>query len=178
VSLLQLSTVESATISGDLYREILSLCNAAYREDLTELFATFGSCTHVIGIADARLVSHAMWVTRWLQPGGSRRLKTAYIEAVATLPGNQGNGYATQVMRFVAANIPRCYELAALSPATTSIYARLGWRFWTGPLSIRMPSGSDERTPDERVMVLELPGRTKLHLDESLSAEWREGELW
>ena len=176
--LLRLRVLTSATICGELYREVLLLCNAAYREDLTELFRTFGSCTHVIGEIDDRVVSHAMSVTRWLQPGTSRPLKTAYIEAVATLPAKQGKGYATEVMRHLAADIPASYELAALSPADTSLYARLGWQFWRGPLSIRMPSGSDEPTPDERVMVLELEGRPKLDLDESLSAEWREGELW
>jgi len=178
VSRLQLSIVQSETISGDLYKEILCLCNAAYREDLTELFRTFSSCTHVIGEIDDRVVSHAMSVTRWLQPGTSRPLKTAYVEAVATLPTNQGNGYATEVMQHLTAHIPTSYELAALSPAATGLYSRLGWQFWRGPLSIRMPSGSDELTPDERVMIFELPGRPKLNLDESLSAEWREGELW
>jgi aminoglycoside 2'-N-acetyltransferase I len=141
MSLLQLRIVPSATLSGDLSREILRLCNAAYREDLTELFGTFGSCTHVIGEIDGRVVSHAMTVTRWLQPGASRPLKTAYVEAVATLPNAQGKGYATEVMTHLTDNIPTCYELAALSPATTSLYARLGWRFWRGPLRIRMPTG-------------------------------------
>ncbi len=66
MSLLQLRIVTSATISGDLYKEILSLGNVAYREDLTKLFRTFSSCTHVIGEIDDRVVSHAMSVTRWL----------------------------------------------------------------------------------------------------------------
>ena len=175
---LQLRVVPSTSKSTDLFREILALCNLAYGEDLTELFDTFESPTHVIGLIDDRLVSHAMWVTRWLRAGSSRPLKTAYIEAVATLPAVQGNGYASEVMRYLAAHIPGSYELAALSPAETSLYARLGWCFWRGPLSIRMPSGLEERTPDEQVMVLELPGRAKLNLNDSLSAEWREGELW
>lgn len=178
MSVLQLRVVPSEVTSEDLDQEIRSLCNAAYQEDLTEYFDAFGSCAHVIGEIDDRVVSHAMWVTRWLQPGKARPLETAYIELVATLPGDQGNGYATEVMQYLAARIPSRYELAALSPAETKMYARLGWRFWRGLLSIRLPSGLEEPTPDERVMVLELPGRTKLNFDECLSAEWREGELW
>ena len=81
-------------------------------------------------------------------------------------------------MKHLVAHLPADYGLAALSPADTGMYARLGWQFWRGPLSIRMPSGTDEPTSDERVMVLELAGRPKLNLDEPLSAEWREGELW
>ena len=60
MSRLQLRVVTSEAIPADLYREILTLCNAAYREDLTELFRTFDSCTHVIGVIDDRVVSHAM----------------------------------------------------------------------------------------------------------------------
>jgi aminoglycoside 2'-N-acetyltransferase I len=178
MSQLQLRVVPSEITSDDLDEEIRALCNVAYREDLTELFRTFGPCTHVVGEIDGRVVSHAMWVTRWLQPGNARPLETAYIEAVATLPENQGQGYASGVMQHLIAGIPRHYELAALSPAETTLYARLGWCFWRGPLSIRMPSGLEEATPDERVMVFELPGRAKLNLDQSLSAEWREGEVW
>ncbi len=69
--LLQLRIVTSASMPGGLYREILSLCNEAYREDLTELFRTFGSAIHVIGEIDDQVVSHAMSVTRWLQPGSA-----------------------------------------------------------------------------------------------------------
>lgn len=178
MSRLRLRIVPSMTTSRALYRTILSLCNAAYRQDLTALFRTFGPGTHVIGEIDDQVVSHAMSIARCLQPGESRPLKTAYIEAVATLPAHRGNGYATDVMRHLTENIPLDYELAALSPATTSLYARLGWQFWRGPLSIRMPTGQNEPTPNESVMVLELEGRSKLNLDEALSAEWRQGELW
>ncbi len=170
--------VESLALPGDRYREIVALCNAAYRQDLTELMATFGPRTHVLGIIETELVTHAMWVTRWLQVADAQPLKTAYVEAVATLPAQQRNGYATRVMQRLEQSIPAAYEAAALSPATTGIYTRLGWHFWRGPLSIRLPSGEHRATPDESVMVLPLPGRPALLLDQPLSAEWRKGELW
>jgi aminoglycoside 2'-N-acetyltransferase I len=178
MSLLRLTIVESAALSRHHYDEVLHLCNAAYAEDLAELMATFGASTHVLGTLGPTIVSHAMWVTRWLQPDGSRPLMTAYVEAVATLPAYQGNGYATQVMQHLAERIPACYETAALSPANTSIYRRLGWQLWRGPLSIRLTSGGYAPTPDDTVMVLQLPGRKQLDLNQALSAEWREGELW
>jgi aminoglycoside 2'-N-acetyltransferase I len=108
----------------------------------------------------------------------AQALKTAYVEAVATLPAHQRNGYATRVMRRLVRSIRASYKVAALSPATTGIYTRLGWQFWRGPLSIRLPSGEHRATPEESVMVLPLPGRPALNLDQPLSAEWREGELW
>lgn len=176
--MLELEVVQSESISADLRSEILSLCNLAYREDLTELFRTFGPATHVLGLCGGMLVSHALWVTRWLRPGAGRPLKTAYVEAVATLPTFQGRGFATRVMRRLASDIPESFELATLCPATSGIYERLGWRFWRGPLSICTPSRQHQETPDERVMVLELPGGPTLDREEPLSAEWREGELW
>jgi aminoglycoside 2'-N-acetyltransferase I len=103
---------------------------------------------------------------------------TAYIEFVATRPDHQGNGYATRVMECLMNAIPHDYELSALSPAETGLYERLGWRFWRGPLYIRMPGGELTPTPEERVMILELPGRPQLQLDAALSAEWRAGEVW
>ena len=69
------------------------------------------------------------------------------------------------------------YELAALSPATEGLYARLGWRFWRGPLSIRTETGLIP-TPDEQVMFLRLPKTPPLDDTLPLSAEWRPGEVW
>lgn len=67
----------------------------------------------------------------------------------------------------------RDYRLAALCPAEFALYERLGWRFWRGPLGIRMPSGETDATPEERIMILKLPGTPQLDLDAPLSAEWR-----
>jgi aminoglycoside 2'-N-acetyltransferase I len=57
------------------------------------------------------------------------------------------------------------------------LYTRLGWERWRGPLFIR----TAERllaTPGETVMIHRLATTPALSLDDSLSAEWREGDLW
>jgi len=69
------------------------------------------------------------------------------------------------------------HQLAALCPATEHLYARLGWRFWRGPLSARRDDGI-VATPHERVMILPLPQTPSLDLDLPLSVEWRRGEVW
>src|SRR6266513_69810 len=69
------------------------------------------------------------------------------------------------------------YQLAALCPATEHLYARLGWRFWRGPLSARKDGGI-VATPDDRVMILPLVETPSLDLDSPLSVEWRRGEVW
>jgi GNAT superfamily N-acetyltransferase len=117
--------------SGQL-AEIHALCNRAYAVydvDLEPLFQTFTDTTHVIGWRGSAMVSHAMWVTRWLQPGDQPPLRTAYVEMVATEPEFQGRGFATAVMRRLASAI-HDFELGGLSPAEPMLYTKLGWVFW------------------------------------------------
>ena len=59
------------------WREIVELCSAAYGEDFEAIFRTLPRTTHVLARVDGRLVSHACWVTRWLQPGDHPPLRTA-----------------------------------------------------------------------------------------------------
>jgi aminoglycoside 2'-N-acetyltransferase I len=70
----------------------------------------------VLAWLGTRLVSHAMWVTRWLQAGDYPRLYTAYIEMVATKPEFQRQGFATRVMQQLASAITD-FEIGALCPA-------------------------------------------------------------
>ncbi len=129
-----------------------------------------------MGYSQGKLVSHALWVTRWLRCADAPALRTAYVEAVATHTTAQRMGFATAMMRSLATSI-RDFDLGALSPAETSLSLRLGGEFWRGPLAIRTPNARLP-TPEERVMLLRLPRTPALDLDLPLSAEWREGELW
>jgi aminoglycoside 2'-N-acetyltransferase I len=159
--------------------EIHAFCQRAYAVydvDLEPLFRTFTDTTHVIGWWGSAMVSHAMWVTRWLQPSDQPPLRTAYVEMVATEPEFQGRGFATAVMRRLASAIDD-FEMGGLSPAEPMLYTKLGWVFWQGPLFIRTQD-SLISTPDGSVMILRLPGTPTLDLTLPLSAEWREGELW
>ena len=134
--------------------------------------------THVMAFANGAVLSHAMWVTRWLAPGAGPPLRAAYIEAVATEPAYQGRGLATAVMRVLVSQLGS-FQLAALCPSDRgqSLYARLGWEPWKGPLFIRRETHLIE-TPGEAVMIRRLPASPPLNLDDPLSAEWRPGELW
>ena len=179
---LSLAVTPSHSLEPGLLAEVHSLCNRAYQEDLGYLFSTFGDATHVLGFIGGRLISHAMWVTRWLQVGDGPLLRTAYVEMVATDPDYQRRGYATAVMHHLASAITD-FDLGGLSPADTGLYSRLGWEFWRGPLSIRAADGLWHEyhllpTPEEQVMVLRLPKTPPLDLELPLSAEWREGEVW
>jgi len=176
---LAIEVVESGSLTRALSSEILHLCTVVFDEDLTELFEVASPTTHVLGRVDGQLASHAMWCTRWLQPGPRAPVRTAYVEAVGTLPDFQRRGYASRLMRRLVGEIPAPCELAALCPATSEIYERLGWRFWRGSLSVRMPDDTELPTPEERVMIYDLAGRPVVDVDEPLSVEWRPGEeVW
>jgi aminoglycoside 2'-N-acetyltransferase I len=168
--------VPSAALTSTLTSAIHSLCDAAYDTPTAPLFESLGPGEHLLGFQGTVLVSHLMWVTRWLQPAGARALKTSYVEMVATAPGSQRRGYASALLeKFVSC--AGDYDLAALCPATEGLYARLGWRFWQGPLYARK-DGRLLATPEERVMILILPRTPLLDLDAPLSVEWRPGEVW
>ena len=172
-------TIERLSGSGmrpETRAALLALCDAAYGEAMAPYLDDIGPGEHLLGVSDGLPVSHVMWVTRRLQPEGMAPLRTAYVELVATAPEARRRGYATRLLQAVPELVAE-YELAALSPATEGLYARLGWRFWRGPLSIRTETGLMP-TPEEEIMFLRLPRTPALDDTLPLSAEWRPGEVW
>lgn len=173
---LHLEVAGAESLSPATHAAVLALCNEAYEEELSALFATFISPVHVLAYLGDALVSHAMWVTRWLQPGTLPLLRTAYVEMVATAPAHQGAGFGTAVMQRLAAEIQN-FDLGGLSTGSHGFYARLGWQSWRGPLFIRTDTGLLP-VPDDSMMFLRLPKTPALDVTAPLSAEWRAGELW
>jgi aminoglycoside 2'-N-acetyltransferase I len=171
-------TSPAAGLTARARDEILALCDRAYGEDLRDAIQSFQDPIHVFATVDDAIVSHALWITRWLAPGERTPLRTAYVEAVATDPAYQGRGFASAVMRKLLGEVAG-FDLAALCPSDDGqlLYSRLGWETWAGRLSIRR--GSELiATPDESIMIHRLPGSPPLNLNDPLSAEWRPGELW
>lgn len=166
----------STAFSRDIEANVRGVCDAAYGAETRRYFEQLGNGEHLLGFLGETLVSHLMWVTRWLVPASREPLRTAYVEMVATEPLLQRRGYASNLLHDLPPHLAD-YDLAALCPATEGLYARLGWRFWRGPLSTRR-NGVLEPTPNERVMLLPLPRTPPLDWDSGLSIEWRPGEVW
>ena len=117
-------------------------------------------------------------MTRWLQPHGQSNLKTAYVDAVSTLPQAQGRGYASAVTDRLRSDIEACYVIACLDTDIPKFYARLGWELWRGPLAGRSEQGLIP-TPNLRgIMVLRLPLTPALNADQPLSIECQAGRIW
>ena len=141
-------------------RQIVALCELAFREDFSRFFARLPGALHVL-LRDecGALLSHVCWVERGLQPGGLPVLRAAYVEAMATHPARQREGHGTAVLRRLVDEIRAAggYELAALSPAVPQWYARRGWEPWRGPLIIRHGQTLEPSPAHEQVMILRLP---------------------
>ena len=172
----QISIVSAEELSQPDKEQIVRLCSEAFDEDFGDMFRLLPGATHILARVDGELASHACWVTRWLQPGSLRSLRTAYVEAVATNPPRQGKCLGSFVMKRITGEIDE-YELGALSPARVPFYERLGWKMWRGPTAIRAREGLLP-TPGEEVMVLRTPRTPALDTSTLITAEWREGELW
>ena len=168
--------VPVSSIGRAEWQEVVDLCSVAFDKDFAALFRTLPDTTHILARHGSRLVSHACRVTRWLQVGGARTLRTAFVESVATAPDQQSRGYTTAVMRRIAMEIAG-FELGGLSTGIPAFYERLGWEPWRGPLAIRTDDGLSP-TPRDNAMVLRLPRTPELDLDAPMTAEWRAGELW
>ena len=154
------------------------LCSIAYEEDFTAYLQLLSPATHLLGYSNGELVSHVAWVERELHVGGLGPLRTAYIEAVATLPSHQRCGFATALMQ-ATPPLVREFQLAALAPSDAAFYQRLGWRMWKGALSYIDPTGAQIETPDEQVMIYSLPSTpSNLDVRASLTTKWRAIEVW
>jgi aminoglycoside 2'-N-acetyltransferase I len=158
---------------------IVELCVSAHQEnDFRNLFAYIPhGGLHFLARHDDEVISHAAVTTRWLQPEGHRLMKTAYVDAVATLPAWQGQGYGSAVMRFLARNLAG-FSIACLETERPSFFGRFGWEVWRGALAGRegqalMP------TPEQRgVMILRLPQTPALDLDSALVIESQPNRVW
>lgn len=187
--LIQLEVIPAQELSPVDQQSIQNLCTRAYGEDVWCDYEYLKAAFHVIGRDAGVIVSHALWVNRSLSVNGAAPLVTAYVEYVATEPALQGQGLASQLLRFSLDYIQNRdvlrtelrqdirYELAALAPENAKFYERLGWELWQGTLYVRQHNKL-VATPDDAVMIYRLATTPSILITDDLSAEWREGELW
>jgi GNAT superfamily N-acetyltransferase len=173
----QLRVVPVHELGAQRTDQIIALCSEVFRLDYAFYMNLGLPSVHVLGYLDARLVAHALWLTRRLRAGDEGRwLNAAYVEGVATHPGFRWQGFGSAVMRRLQSAIAG-FDLGALSPARADWYERLGWVRWLGPLYI-LKDGTCEQTPGECVLIYRTPRTPALDLTASLTAEWRPFEQW
>jgi aminoglycoside 2'-N-acetyltransferase I len=167
-------------LEADTRDAIINLCVLAHQEeDFKNLFSYVPSGGwHFLGFQDEELVSHALVTTRWLQPQGHPLLKTAYIDAVATLPIAQGRGHGSTLMRHLASSIESEYTIGCLETEVAGFYQPLGWELWRGPLAGRSQQGLIPTPEQKGIMVLRLSQTPALNLDSTLTIECQAERIW
>ncbi len=172
-------TITTEDLTAAQRSAVIDVCVAAHdNDDFKNLFTYIASGgRHFLAYRGPELVSHAVVTTRWVQLEGHRVSKTAYVDAVATLPKYQGLGYASAAMNRLAAEIDD-YEIACLQTDRPGFYERLGWEVWRGALAGRSEHGL-KPTPQQRgVMVRRLPRTPPLDLDTLLTIECQPERIW
>jgi aminoglycoside 2'-N-acetyltransferase I len=133
---------------------------------------------HVLVTADGRIVAHAAVVGRPIEFGG-RRLRTGYVEAVATAPDVRRRGHGTRAMLAIGELIRNGFEIGMLGTGEHGFYERIGWTTWRGPSFLRTDAGL-VATPDDDgyLMVLRTPSTPELDPGAPVSCDWRDGDVW
>ena len=168
-------------LDADARASVIRVCVEAHgNDDFNNLFTYIPSGgRHALGCDGSLTVSHAVATTRWVQPSGRPPLKTAYVDAVSTLPSYEGRGYGTAVMRRLADDVDGDFAIGCLETDRDGFYRRLGWELWRGPLAGRRADGSLVPTPDQAgIMVLRLSATPELDLDTMLTIECQPHRIW
>jgi aminoglycoside 2'-N-acetyltransferase I len=175
-----IKTLKTEELDADTRNAIIELCISAHQEEsFRNLFIYVPSGgLHFLAYQGGQLVSHAMVTTRWLQPEGQPELRTAYVDAVSTLPSHQGQGHGSAVMRQLASTVDAEYVIACLETDRESFYERLGWETWRGHLAGRSEDGLVPTPEQTGIMILHLSQTPSLDLDSPLTIEYQGGRIW
>lgn len=177
-----MTTVErlrSDELDAATTEQLRALMSAAFDGDFDE--HDWGHAlggTHLLVRIDGLVVAHASVVPRALDVDGVP-VRTGYVEAVATLPSHQRQGYGTAVMTAASDLVRAEYELGALSTGSPGFYERLGWERWAGESWVR-EGARLRRTPedDDGILVLRTPASAHLPLTGAIACEARPGDDW
>ena len=182
-SAIRVRRVATSELSAAEIAEIRRLLGDAFGDDPEERFED-ADWEHALGgmhvVLDDQgvIVAHAAVVARELHVAG-RPIRTGYVEAVATVPGRQGEGLGSRAMEAVGDIIEAEYELGALGTGRHHFYERLGWETWRGPAFVRTSEGDRRTTDDEGyILVLRTARTPALDLSDAVSCEWRPGDVW
>jgi aminoglycoside 2'-N-acetyltransferase I len=173
-------TLKTEELDAATRESIVNVCVLAHQEeDFRNLFRyvpTGG--LHFLAEQSSSLVSHALVTTRWLQPEGHPLLRTAYVDAVATLPAAQGQGYGSTLMRHLASRIEEEYVIGCLETERVGFYEQVGWEVWRGPLAGRSEGGLIPTPEQKGILVLRLSRTPALNLDSLLTIECQDARIW
>jgi len=168
----------SAEMTPSLTAQLRELCWSAFARFTEHDFEHAHGGDHVVVLDGQTLLTHAAVVPRIIHVG-ERELRAGYVEAVGTLPANQGQGLGSKAMKIIEVLIRERYEFGALRTGRHTFYERLGWERWRGP-SYVIGDGGRTRTPDEDndIMVLRHGPTAEVDLSAPIACHDRSGDAW
>jgi aminoglycoside 2'-N-acetyltransferase I len=175
----ELRVARTSELDAETRDTVVRLCIDAHHEDDFENLFTYlpPEGLHVLAYLGERLVGHAVVTIRWLQNGDGPLLRTAYVDAVSTSPGDQGKGIGSAVMRKLATLVGDC-DIACLETDRVGFYERLGWEEWRGPLGGRSTDGYVPTPAQTGVMVLRFDRTPLLDPHRPLTIEVQPARIW
>ena len=122
-------------------------------------------------ITDPALANLEVWLTAPEYAG--------YVEAMATDPDRQGEGFGTAVLEEVSDLLRAEFQLGVLSTGDPGFYEQAGWVRWQGP-SFVIDAGERRRTLDEDDGIVALPFGESSGIDptDRIACEARAGDDW
>ena len=176
---MRLVVAESNDLDEPTVRSLHALWQAAFDDfSVEDADHAFGG-VHAMLLERRDVVAHASVVPRDLVVG-DRSFAAGYVEAVATVPDEQGGGLGSRVMTEIARVLRERHTLGALSTSAHGFYGRLGWERWRGPTYVRASDGTLERTEeeDDGIMVLRFGPSADLDRTLPICCDDRPGDAW
>ena len=170
---LELSVKKNRDLSEQELENIIKLCSNAFNEDFHPYMKNFVGATQILGYYEDNLVSHVLWLDRWIRIENKPLLKTAFLDAVAVDKKYRKRGFASIMMTRLAGEITK-YDRAVLTTNSPDYYIHLGWKSWQGLVYFQRDDGRTTPLNNSTLMVLFLPGTPALDLNEPLTIEWHE----
>jgi len=157
--------------------DVINLCSNAFNEDFRPYMKDFVGGTHILGYCEDVLVSHVLWLNRWVRIENQLLLKTSFVDAMAVDEKYRKRGFASSMMTRLVGEITK-YDIVVLTTNSPDYYKRLGWKEWKRPVNFRRVDGRITSLKDSTLMVLSLPKTPPLDVHLPLTVVWREGEGW
>lgn len=175
----EIKVAHTADLDAATLHAARALLDEAFGESMTDQdwdHALGG--VHALAFDGGQLVGHGSVVQRRLIHRG-RALRTGYVEAVAVRPDRRRRGVGGAVMEPLERIIRAAYDLGALgaSDAGAALYRARRWTQWPGETWALTPSGV-VRTADEDGDIYVMQAAVELDLEERLTCDWRDGDLW
>lgn len=170
---LTLTVKKNQELSDEELDNVITLCSNVFHENYRPYMKDFTGATHILGYYEDTLVSHVLWLNRWVRIENKPLLKTAFLDAVAVDEKYRKRRFGSSTMTRFAGEITD-YDIAVLTTDSPGFYERIGWKAWMGSVDFQRTDGRITSLNNSTLMVLILTRTPALDPNTPLTVEWHE----